>query len=1058
LNQKSEEKRVGWRLIDFKNRDATMFIHRHRQPSIFQRFVRFTVVITATVIVVFLIYFHSSIDAFSFGCRPLPNTQLLDHQVSKVLSSYTVIHARKPLSPFSRLQATGGSDNNDDDDTILNRDPFDTADSTGNEGENDSRSYSPFFAEREDLFQMADEVYSVVEQKPLQQWVDGIESDSDSSFPFFAERGGQFEMIDEDMKKVETQKTSGKSFGDRLPFIPARRIPVKAQSPSDVTGASWNSNPEQPIPLLKRSKNEELKDLEDLSRALRDETPEVLDITAKAILEAIALIKSLTSEVDESVQNTEKILKDLRDISSEANESVREETVLKTEETAKDIQDIPEMKQSFDDPGQSISTKQYFVEEVKGFQDISSEANDSFREETVLKTEETAKDVQDIIPEMKQSSDDSIQSISTKQYFVEEVKGFQDISSEANDSFREESVLKTEETVKDVQDIIPEMKQSFDDSIQSIISANQYFVEEVKGFQDISGKENESVLEMEQSVEETVLKTEETVKNFQDIPEFKQSLEYSNSSFSNKQYYFVEEVNDLQEMPKKENESVRETEQSVEQTVLKTEEIVKDVQPFDASNQSIFKQQDLVEKAPSSVTDRTFPLISKDEALDLAAKALIATVQLSLIIGKEVGLLAWRGSKSVYKNTIGPAVEEAWNDQVDNLSSSVKAVEEALNEQVDNLNSSVETAAIFVKNTPTRVMSAVTSSTQRSLASLSSSASAENKAPDIQQDSAPLSDSAGSKTQPRNIQEGLTSVRASANVGDQPSGVQQAPDSVLRSGSAEKEPIFIQPGLASVSGGASAESQQSDRQQGPAPVLGSARAKNQPAFVSKKEAKEDRKNENKSNINKSGVKPVVKVAVKSLEELKKEIEDAQKLAKELSDAMDVAEQAFKMIPDIELEEPMIDVDNLKAIDRIEATVPAPSLPSTIEENAILEEERNKREAEVKDVLARFKSSSTENDLDTELEEVRSFSPFTLGEKATLVKKRNTRNAGANSALGFFKTAKTQVELDAELEEVQSLAKEVADALEVAELALMAASSTSNSSDYNVDQVTERKSP
>ena len=106
--------------------------------------------------------------------------------------------------------------------------------------------------------------------------------------------------------------------------------------------------------------------------------------------------------------------------------------------------------------------------------------------------------------------------------------------------------------------------------------------------------------------------------------------------------------------------------------------------------------------------------------------------------------------------------------------------------------------AIFVKNTPTRVMSAVTSSTQRSLASLSSSASAENKAPDIQQDSAPLSDSAGPKTQPRNIQEGLTSVRASVNVGDQPSGVQQAPDSVLRSGSAEKEPIFIQPGLASV--------------------------------------------------------------------------------------------------------------------------------------------------------------------------------------------------------------------------------------------------------------------
>lgn len=127
--------------------------------------------------------------------------------------------------------------------------------------------------------------------------------------------------------------------------------------------------------------------------------------------------------------------------------------------------------------------------------------------------------------------------------------------------------------------------------------------------------------------------------------------------------------------------------------------------------------------------------------------------------------------------------------------------------------------------------------------------------------------------------------------------------------------------------------------------------------------------------------------------------------------MDVAERAMKMKPNSEFDDPMIEIEKLKSIGRIGTVVPLPLPASIVEEKATLVEKRNKRKTEINDVLSRFKP----------------------------------------------KPGKTLDGIDAQLKEAQSLAKEIADALEMAEQSLMTASAdSSNSNESKVDKATESK--
>lgn len=167
-----------------------------------------------------------------------------------------------------------------------------------------------------------------------------------------------------------------------------------------------------------------------------------------------------------------------------------------------------------------------------------------------------------------------------------------------------------------------------------------------------------------------------------------------------------------------------------------------------------------------------------------------------------------------------------------------------------------------------------------------------------------------------------------------------------------------------------------------------------PAFLKMKGMVVGKNKRKTRNIDKSEeeiAKAVANIIYKTPAELKKELTDAQNLANEISDALDVAEQALKMNPNGELDDPMIDIEKPQPLGRIETPTP----------------------------LSR-------------------------------VEKDNQTKTYSNEVLARFQTAKTQDDLDAELEEARSLAKEVSDALEIAEKALTLATTTNNSSESKVD--------
>jgi hypothetical protein len=789
-----------------------MLSFRRHQPTIRRKFVRFTVAITAAIISVFLIYSHSSIDAFSLGCRTLPTAQLFNHQDSKDPNSYAVIHTRNPLRPFSRLQTKGGND----DDNIISKNDIDACGSTGYDGNSDnsgSDSSSPFFAESEGRFQMTDRVSPVLEQQSQQQQVDDNESNedmktverngSDSSSPFFAKREDQFQMTNR-VSPVLEQQSQQQQVDDN-------------ESNEDMKTVERNGSDSSSPFFAKREDQFQMTNRVSSFLEQQSQQPQVddnvLDIYSKTV---------------ETQTTTEKRLND---------------------------------RSSFT-PVQRIPIKGQFTSNAE-------EENANYNSGRPISLLKRAKNEE----------------------FKELIDSSQALGDETQEIF--------DKSMKTVMEAIA-LAKGLPSKVNETVEKIQQILKDV---QDISIKVNEFVQETKQSVEKTVEKTQQTIKDVQDIPKkVTRSLEDTKQSISKKQEPMREAVSSAKVLFGLERPSLR------------------------------------------SRWYRMIPMTPQEEALDLAGNAILATGKMALWVGKGVGSLAWKGTRYVYNNTIGPAVEEAWN------------------EQLDSLNNSVERTATLVKNTPSRVISAVVPSTQRDQASVSSSASIRN--------------------QPTNIQRGPPSVD-NASAKNQPTRIQRVPASV--SSSAKTRPTPIQ-------------------QRSPASVS-SSREK------LKTDRKSEHKKENKGKSKFHSAKPVVKFVVKSPEELNKEIEDAQKLAKEISDAMDVAERAMKMKPNSEFDDPMIEIEKLKSIGRIGTVVPLPLPASIVEEKATLVEKRNKRKTEINDVLSRFKP----------------------------------------------KPGKTLDGIDAQLKEAQSLAKEIADALEMAEQSLMTASAdSSNSNESKVDKATESK--
>ena len=804
-----------------------MLIRRRQHPLIDMKFMRFAVAITSTLIVIFVVYSHSSfVDAFSLGCRTLPLTQLCNQQVSPDSLSFAAYHTRKPFNPSSRLETKSASGDYDSSSPFFaKRDLDEDAKIVGSSSnsppspffaesedsfqmnsespilnkqvdENESKIdlkkvdnssgdfVSPFFANKEDQFQISTESLIPNEIESTEEWKEVYDSGGDSASPFFATKKGPF-LTNEDLKKVGNfggdfsspvfakkediqppiakQQSQNRPF-DPSPFTSIERIPINNRFTADSEEVRGNYNP---WPRFDK----------DEYTGLVDSSQEYFDNTIKTVVE---VIKYIPSKVDKTVDTSQKILKDAQEMTRNVNKSIQ-------------------------------VTKQTV-------------------EETIEKTQETVKDIQKISIKVKQSLEETKQVV-------------------------EETVEKTQEAVKDVQDLSIKVKQSLEDT--------------------------------RQTVEKKVEKTQETIKDAQD---FSKKMSESKAASKAKVLFQIE--------------------------------------------------------PPTTIAD---------EALVFAGKATIAVAKLALWGTKGVGSLTLKGSQSIYDNTIGPEVEEVWNDQLESLSGSVEKATKAWEDKMESLNSSVEEGTLFVKNTPSRVKSVMTGS---------------------------IVDRRSAGKQPRSIQQDSPSVLGKGGVKNESSSTTRDPAIVARRANAKTQSTWIERGSASVSSITKGESQ--------------------PAIVSRKEAEEDLRYDNRAvregkNEGKKTM-PVEKIVSKSPEDLNMELQEAEKLAKEISDSLDAAERA--MNSNIELEEPMIQIEK-KSMDRIETKL-------SIAKKKDFIEKKSKRKIGMGKMLSRFKRPS-------------------------------------------FKTAKSQDELDVELEEAESLAKEIADALHTAEQSLNATSENVESIKKEIDE-------
>jgi chromosome segregation ATPase len=233
----------------------------------------------------------------------------------------------------------------------------------------------------------------------------------------------------------------------------------------------------------------------------------------------------------------------------------------------------------------------------------------------------------------------------------------------------EETVEKTQQVVKDVQNIPNKLKESVEETKQKLDETVEKTQQVVKVVQNFPNKLNESVQETKETIEETVKKTQQVVKDVQNIPnKLNKSVQETKETIGKKVEKTQQVVKDVQSIPNKLNESVQET--------------VSDVKVLVGLKKPTWKQK--LRRSQNADKPNT--------AFGLASKATVTAGKVALWTGKGAASLAGKAAQVAYKKgkeTIGPVVEEVWNDQVDTLSSSITATTTT----ISNLPSKIKSAS-----------------------------------------------------------------------------------------------------------------------------------------------------------------------------------------------------------------------------------------------------------------------------------------------------------------------------------------------------------------------------
>ena len=209
-------------------------------------------------------------------------------------------------------------------------------------GSNDSDSSLPFFAMKEIQVEKTGRASTISIQQSRQQRL-GV-SAGDSMFPFFPKKVDPTQMIVR--LQVDEIKFSTVKSTDMSPDDPSSVTPMKVPYAFIPKDGSWDSYLERPTSLLKRASNEEFKELVSSPQTLSDESSEVFDKTVKTALVTIALLKTIPSKVDEGIEMTEKIAKDVQEVSTQVTNIAREttqtvgDTILKAQEIVNEVEEV----------------------------------------------------------------------------------------------------------------------------------------------------------------------------------------------------------------------------------------------------------------------------------------------------------------------------------------------------------------------------------------------------------------------------------------------------------------------------------------------------------------------------------------------------------------------------------------------------------------------------------------------------------------------------------------------------------------------------------------------
>jgi chromosome segregation ATPase len=405
----------------------------------------------------------------------------------------------------------------------------------------------------------------------------------------------------------------------------------------------------------------------------------------------------------------------------------------------------------------------------------------------------------------------------------------------------EETIEKTQQVVKDVQNIPDKLKESVEETKQKMEEAVEKTQQVVKVVQNIPNKLKESVQETKETIKKKVKKTQQVVKDVQNIPnKLNQSVQETKETIEKKVEKTQHVVKDVQNIPNKLNESVQET--------------VSDVKVLVGLKQPTWKQK----LRQSQNADKP------NTALGLASKATLTAGKAALWTGKGVASLAGKAAQVAYKKgkeTIGTVVEEVWNDQVDTLSSSINATTST------------------ISNLPSKIRSA-SASASRSLAKSkvdNSKSKREESENNIIVNNNPMRktpDELGKEMKEaqdlaKEISDALEAAEKSMNVNNK--------DREFNDPMIEISPTIIRTGKPKKKVSSS---------------ITKAKNNDQISFI-KNNIFNNTKKETPVNVRKLALGDIN--FTKTQDELDKEFEEARALAKEVSDALEFAEQALMVV-------------------------------------------------------------------------------------------------------------------------------------------------------------------